>query len=217
MYSGTKIAKASYLRPYTREDSSLIEGKELALSRRLLSSSGGRSAIPAKKKAPSRSALPLSRHVVLKTTYVNPIIHVRRYQIYVRRRSLSTIRPRLLFALVGSHSTTALSFSLRRDEPHIAWICSVYREVLFSGIADYKFFFLRLGQASSSSSLRRRRVITYASSARVANTRCTSLTGLPNPTLPYFNNRIFSLRSQALFSSYYKQSFILPYTNKPKY
>mgnify|MGYP000847202307 CR=1 FL=1 len=27
MYSGTKIAKASYLRPYTREDSSLIEGK----------------------------------------------------------------------------------------------------------------------------------------------------------------------------------------------
>lgn len=27
MYSGTKIAKASHLRPYTREDSSLIEGK----------------------------------------------------------------------------------------------------------------------------------------------------------------------------------------------
>lgn len=28
MYSGTKIAKASHLRPYTRGDSSLIEGKE---------------------------------------------------------------------------------------------------------------------------------------------------------------------------------------------
>ena len=43
MYSGTKIAKASYLRPYTREDSPLTEGKELALSPRFLSSSGGRS------------------------------------------------------------------------------------------------------------------------------------------------------------------------------
>ena len=79
MYSGTKIAKASHLHPYTREDSSLTEGKGLTLSRRLLSSSGGRSAIPAKKKAPSRSALPLSRHVVLKTTHVNPMIHVRSY------------------------------------------------------------------------------------------------------------------------------------------
>ena len=27
MYSGTKIAKASHLRPYTREDSPLIESK----------------------------------------------------------------------------------------------------------------------------------------------------------------------------------------------
>ena len=79
MYSGTKIVKASYLRPYTREDSPLTEGKRLALSRRFLSPSGGRSAIPTKKKVPSRSGLPLSRHVVLKTTYVNPMIHVRRH------------------------------------------------------------------------------------------------------------------------------------------
>lgn len=79
MYSGTKIAKETHLRPYTREDSPLTEGKGLTLSPRLLSSSGGRSAIPAKKKAPSRSALPLSRHVVLKTTHVNPMIHVRRH------------------------------------------------------------------------------------------------------------------------------------------
>ena len=28
MYSGTKIAKETHLRPYTREDSPLIEGKE---------------------------------------------------------------------------------------------------------------------------------------------------------------------------------------------
>lgn len=31
MYSGTKIAKASHLHPYTREDSPLTEGKGLAL------------------------------------------------------------------------------------------------------------------------------------------------------------------------------------------
>lgn len=79
MYSGTKIAKASHLRPYTREDSPLTEGKGLTLSRGFLSYSGGRSAIPAKKKPPSRSGLPLSRHVVLKTTHVNPMIHVCRY------------------------------------------------------------------------------------------------------------------------------------------
>lgn len=35
----------------------------------------------------------------------------------------------------------------------------------------------------------------YASSARAANARSTSPTGLPNPTLPYFSNRIFPLRS----------------------
>ena len=79
MYSGTKIAKETHLRPYTREDSPLTEGKGLTLSPRFLLSCGGRSAIPAKKKAPSRSGLPLSRHVVLKTTHVNPIIHVRRH------------------------------------------------------------------------------------------------------------------------------------------
>ena len=79
MYSGTKIAKASHLRPYAREDSPLTEGKGLALSHKILSSSRGRSAIPSKKKPPSHSGLLLSRHVVLKTTYVNPIIHVRSY------------------------------------------------------------------------------------------------------------------------------------------
>ena len=53
--------------------------KPFALSRVFLLSSGGESAILAKKKALSRSGLPLSTHVVLKTRYVSPNIHVRRY------------------------------------------------------------------------------------------------------------------------------------------
>ena len=53
--------------------------KPFALSRVVLLSSGGESAILAKKKALSRSGLPLSTHVVLKTRYVSPNIHVRRY------------------------------------------------------------------------------------------------------------------------------------------
>ena len=35
--------------------------------------SGGKSALLVKKKAPSRSGLPLSTHMVLKTRHVNPI------------------------------------------------------------------------------------------------------------------------------------------------
>ena len=50
-----------------------------ALSRVFLLSSGGKSAILVKKKAPSRSCFFASRYVVLKTRHVNPNIHVRRY------------------------------------------------------------------------------------------------------------------------------------------
>ena len=53
--------------------------KPFALSRVFLLSSRGKSAVIAKKKAPSRSGFPLSMDVVLKTRYVNPNIHVRRY------------------------------------------------------------------------------------------------------------------------------------------
>ena len=53
--------------------------KPFALSRVFLLSSGGKSTILMKKKAPSRSGILLSMHVVLKTRYVNPNIHVRRY------------------------------------------------------------------------------------------------------------------------------------------
>ena len=44
-----------------------------------LLSSGGKSVLLVKKKAPSRSGILLSMHVVLKARHVNPNIHVRRY------------------------------------------------------------------------------------------------------------------------------------------
>ena len=44
-----------------------------------LLSSGGKSIVLAKKKVPSLSGFSLSTHVVLKTRYVSPNIHVRRY------------------------------------------------------------------------------------------------------------------------------------------
>ena len=53
--------------------------KPLALSRVFLLFSGGKSVLLVKKKAPSRSRFPLSMHIVLKTRYVNPNIHVRSY------------------------------------------------------------------------------------------------------------------------------------------
>ena len=53
--------------------------KPFALSRVFLLFSGGESVILVKKKAPSRSDILLSTHVVLKTRHVNPNIHVRRY------------------------------------------------------------------------------------------------------------------------------------------
>ncbi len=53
--------------------------KPLTLSRVFLLSSVGKSLLLMKIKAPSRSGFPLSMHVVLKTRYVNPNIHIRRY------------------------------------------------------------------------------------------------------------------------------------------
>ena len=53
--------------------------KPFALSQAVLLSSGGKSIVRVKGKAPSRSAFPLSMYVVLKTRHVNPNIHVRRY------------------------------------------------------------------------------------------------------------------------------------------
>ena len=69
--------------------------KLLALSRIFLLSSGGKSIVLVKKKAPSRSGILLSMHVVLKTRHVNPNIHVRRFIVHVRSPNLSATRPQL--------------------------------------------------------------------------------------------------------------------------
>ena len=60
-------------------DLSKVTRKPFALSQVFLLFSGRKSFLLVKKKAPSRSGLPLSRHVVLKTRHANPNIHVRRY------------------------------------------------------------------------------------------------------------------------------------------
>ena len=55
-----------------------------------------KSVLLVKKKAPSRSAFPLSMYVVLKTRHVNPNSHVRRFIVHARRPNLSATRPQLL-------------------------------------------------------------------------------------------------------------------------
>ena len=66
-------------RPAPRYVPPKVIHKPFALSRVFLLSSGGKSVLLVKKKAPSHSGFPLSTHVVLKTRHVNPNIHVRRY------------------------------------------------------------------------------------------------------------------------------------------
>ena len=56
-----------------------VTSKPFIPSRAFLLFSGGKIVLLVKKKAPSRSDILLSTHVVLKTRYVNPNIHVRRY------------------------------------------------------------------------------------------------------------------------------------------
>ena len=75
--------------------------KLLALSRVFLLFSGGKSVLLVKKKAPSRSGILLSMHVVLKTRHVNPNIHVRRFIVHARSPNLSATRPQL-FSLRGA-------------------------------------------------------------------------------------------------------------------
>ena len=70
--------------------------KPFALSRVFLLSSGGKSAVLAKKNAPPRSGILLSMHVVLKTRHANPNILVRRFIVHVRSPNLSTTSPQLL-------------------------------------------------------------------------------------------------------------------------
>ena len=70
--------------------------KPCTLSQILLLFSGGKSIVLVKKKAPSRSGILLSMHVVLKTRHVNPNIHVRRFIVHVRSPNISATRPQLL-------------------------------------------------------------------------------------------------------------------------
>ena len=56
-----------------------VTHKPFALSRVFLLFSGRKSVILVKKKAPSRSDILLSTHVVLKTKHANPNIHVHRF------------------------------------------------------------------------------------------------------------------------------------------
>ena len=66
-------------RPAPRICLSEVIYKPFALSRVFLLFSGGKSVLLVKKKASSRSGFPLSMYVDLKTRYVNPNIHIRRY------------------------------------------------------------------------------------------------------------------------------------------
>ena len=70
--------------------------KPFALSQTFFLSSGGKSAVLAKKNAPPRSDFSVSTYVVLKTRHANPNILVRRFIVHVRSPNLSTTRPQLL-------------------------------------------------------------------------------------------------------------------------
>ena len=76
------------------------------------------SSILVKEKAASRSGISPSMHVVVKTRYENPKIHVRRSKDHVRRSSLSATRPLLLLVLIGGLSTAVSSFSFAETNHH---------------------------------------------------------------------------------------------------
>ena len=76
---GEDLRRGSVAKIQTIPAHCLEREKPFALSRVFLLFSGGKSALLVKVKAPSRSGISLSTHVVLKTRYVNPNIHVRRY------------------------------------------------------------------------------------------------------------------------------------------
>ena len=102
--------------------------KPFALSRVFLLSSGRKSVLLVKEKAPSRSSFPLSMRVVLKTRHVNPKIHVRRYQSHVRRPNLSTTRPQLLSLTQSNNLIEVTSQSYTESvQSYIAFFVILYR------------------------------------------------------------------------------------------
>ena len=76
---GEDLRRGSVAKIQTIPAHCLEREKPFALSQVFLSSSGGESIVLVKRKAPSRSAFPLSMYVVLKTRHVNSNIHIHRY------------------------------------------------------------------------------------------------------------------------------------------
>ena len=68
-----------HLSEVTEQALRLITYIPLILRRDKCPSREGKSVLLVKGKAPSRSGFSVSMHVVLKTRYVNPNVHVRRY------------------------------------------------------------------------------------------------------------------------------------------
>ena len=101
--------------------------KPLALSRVFFLSSGGKSVLLVKKKAPSRSGILLSMHVVLKTRHVNLNIHTRRYQSHVRSPNFSSTRPQLLSLRGGTTQYRSLHKAIQESrESYIASFAILY-------------------------------------------------------------------------------------------
>ena len=105
--------------------------KPFALSRVFLLSSEGKSIVLVKKKAPSRSGFPLSMYVVLKTRHVNPNIHVRRYQSYVRSPNLSATRPQLF---IPTRSNSLIQVT---SQSYIAFFAILYSSTLRTHVPIY--------------------------------------------------------------------------------
>ena len=91
--------------------------KPFALSRVFLLFSGRKSIVHVKEKAPSRSGILLSMHVDLKTRYISPNIHVRRYQSHGRSSNLSATRPQLLSLRRATTQQRSLHKAIQLSSP----------------------------------------------------------------------------------------------------
>ena len=104
--------------------------KLCTLSQVFLLFNGGKSAIPVKKKVPSRSGFPLSMYVVLKTRHVNPNIHVRRFIVHVRSPNLSATRPQLLSLRGPTTEQRSLHKAIQESvQSYIAFFTVLYSSI----------------------------------------------------------------------------------------
>jgi len=108
--------------------------KPFALSRVFLLSSGGKSILLVKKKAPSHSGFSSSMYVVLKTRHVNPNIHVRRFIVHVRSPNLSATRPQLFIPARSNNLIEVTSQSYIALPTHLYWSLS---EAILVGDVTY--------------------------------------------------------------------------------